>query len=177
VRGRPTVFLDRDGVLTVEKGYICPVDEVEIFPYAEECIRRIHEKGYLAIVITNQSGVARGLFTEEQLLKVHEKIKKETGVDEIYYCPHHLEAKVRKYAIECRCRKPDIGLIEKADRDFGIDLAESYMVGDRAGDILTGKNAGIKTVLLESGYGSKNLEKDVKADFVLNDLRDLLGIL
>lgn len=91
-RSKPVVFLDRDGVLSVEKSYVCSVDELEIFPYAKECVRTIHEKGYLAIVVTNQSGVARGYFTEEQLQEMNRYLMRETGVDAVYYCPHHEKA-------------------------------------------------------------------------------------
>lgn len=168
----PAVFLDRDGVLTVERGHICPVDEVEIFPYAADCIAQIHKKGYLAIVITNQSGVARGLFTEKELLEFHEQLRKKTSVDAVYYCPHYVKGSVKKYAVECECRKPNTGLIKRACLDFKIDGMRSFMVGDRASDIITGKNAGLQTVLLESGYGSRTMEENVKADFVFQDLRE-----
>lgn len=174
---KPAVFLDRDGVITVERGFICQIGEVETFPYASECVRKIHDKGYWAIVITNQSGVARGIFTEEQLVKLHEKIKEESGVDAIYYCPHYVQGKIKKYSVECACRKPGTKLIDNACKDFDIDMKNSYMVGDRAGDVITGINAGIKTVLLQSGYGSMFLEEDVQADFILNDLRDFADII
>jgi len=174
---RPAIFLDRDGVLAVEKGYISLPDEVKLFSYAAECIEKIHKKGYYAIVITNQSGVARGLFTERQLIKEHEQVKKETGVDVIYYCPHHINGNVKEYAIKCNCRKPEIGMIEKACKDFEIEIENSYMVGDRACDIMAGRNAGMKTVLLESGYGSANLEKDIKADYIFCDLREFVAFM
>lgn len=174
---RAAVFLDRDGVVTVERGYITPIKEIELFPYASECVRQIHERGYLAIVITNQSGVARGLFTEKQLVRLHEKIRQETKVDAIYYCPHHPQGNISSYAISCNCRKPKTGLIERACKEFTIDRKKSYMIGDRAVDILTGISAGLKTVLLESGYGSRYLESNIKPDYVLNDLRELTAIL
>ncbi len=174
---KPAVFLDRDGVLTKEKSYICKIEELEIFPYAAECIRRIHEKGYYAIVITNQSGVARGLFTEEELKGMNVYLKRETGIDAVYYCPHHPDGKIIKYRKNCNCRKPNIGMIEKACCDYAIDIGHSYMIGDRASDILTGKKAGLKTILLESGYGTKRLEMDVKPDYVLNDLQMVLDVL
>jgi len=174
---KPAVFLDRDGVLTVEKGYICPICEIEIFPYVKECIKEIHRKNYFAIVITNQSGVARGVFTEEQLLIVNENLIKETEVDAVYYCPHFVYGKVARYSIRCNCRKPDIGLIENACNDFDIDMSQSYMVGDQESDIITGINAGIKTVLLESVYKTELLNKKTSADYVLKDLRELIGII
>jgi D-glycero-D-manno-heptose 1,7-bisphosphate phosphatase len=174
---KPAVFLDRDGVLTEEKGYICSEKDLVIFPYAAECVRKIKEKGYFAIVITNQSGVARGLFSEETLEKIHDRLIRETGVDMVYYCPHHPEGKVSVYSKVCRCRKPGIGLLERACRDFMIDMRNSYMIGDRSSDIRTGQNIGIKTVLLESGYGTAYMEEKVRPDYILNDLREVVQIL
>lgn len=174
---KSAVFLDRDGVLTVEESYVCDAKQLKIFPYAKDCVDKIHRKGYYAIVITNQSGIARGLFSEEELQKMNRILTRETGVDAVYYCPHHPEGTVKKYAVKCNCRKPQTGLLEEACRDFGIDLAKSFMVGDRAGDILTGKAMGIKTVLLESGYGSQRLEQNVQPDYILEDLRKFAEIL
>lgn len=174
---RPAVFLDRDGVLTREKSYVTAPDQLEIFPYAAECVARIQEKGYLAIVITNQSGVARGLFSEEELLKMNDYMTERIGVDAIYYCPHYEQGIIPKYAKMCRCRKPNTGMIELACRDFNIDLSKSCMVGDRASDILTGQKAGIKTILLESGYGCARLEKPVTPDYMLDDLRGVPELL
>lgn len=174
---RPAVFLDRDGVLAEEKGYVASVDELEIFPYAEQCVRQIHEKGYYAIVATNQSGVARGIFTEGELLRMNEYLMLQTGVDAVYYCPHLENGVVERYRQRCKCRKPGTGMFAKACGDYAIDMQKSYMVGDRAGDILAGQNAGVRTILLESGYGTVGLEWDVKPDYVLGDLRDVAGIL
>lgn len=174
---RPAVFLDRDGVLSEEKSYITSVDSLKIFPYTAECIRQIHKKGYYAIVITNQSGVARGLFTESVLHQMNEYLIQQTGVDAVYYCPHHENGVIEKYRKQCDCRKPKTGLIERAYNEYAIDLQRSLIVGDRASDIITGQNAGIKTILLESGYGTAKLENKVKPDYILNDLRDVIGIL
>lgn len=174
---RPAVFLDRDGVLTEERSYITSIDNLRIFPYAAECIKQIHQKGYLAVVITNQSGVARGLLTEDALQEMNVHLMEETGVDAVFYCPHHPEGRVSRYAKNCRCRKPETGLFEKACREYDIDMTNSYMVGDRASDILAGQKAGLKTVLLESGYGTKGLEREVKPNYVFGDLRDVVGIL
>lgn len=174
---KPAVFLDRDGVLAEEKSYITSIEELTIFPYTEECIKAIHEKGYYAIVITNQSGIARGLFTEDVLIKMNECLKRETGVDAIYYCPHHPDGSVGSYKRICKCRKPETGLFEQACHDFNIDMEHSYMVGDRAGDIIAGQRAGIKTVLLESGYGTVRLEENVMPDYIFEDLRAVLQLL
>lgn len=174
---KPAVFLDRDGVLTVENSYVCSAEELEIFPYARECIQQIHKRGFYAIVITNQSGIARGMFAEDELHKMNQILVQETGVDAVYYCPHHPQGIIEKYKVICDCRKPKTGLLERACKDYQIDLDHSYMVGDRAGDILAGMEMGIKTVLLESGYGLERLEQDVKPDYCLADLRMFVEVL
>lgn len=174
---RPAVFLDRDGVLNEERSYIASVNELHIFDYIPECIRQIKKRGYYTIVISNQSGVARGIFTEETLKGINAYLKEETGVDGIYCCPHYLGGKMREYSVDCNCRKPGTGLLERAAIEFEIDMSGSYMVGDRASDIRTGQNIGIKTVLLESGYGTKGLEEQIHADYVMQDLRDFVKIL
>ena len=160
---RPAIFLDRDGVLCEEKGYLHTGDALAIFPYSAECVKTLHDVGYLAIVITNQSGVARGFLTEEDLRRMNHELTELTNVDAIYYCPH-LEN-------SCDCRKPKVGLIDQARADFDIDMSRSWFIGDRASDIQTGINAGIKAALLESGYGLEKLEFDVTPDYVFADLR------
>lgn len=167
---KPAVFLDRDGVLTEEKGYVSKKENLSIFAYAADCIQKIHDKGYYAIVITNQSGVARGMFTEETLQEMNQYLIQHTGVDVVYYCPHCPEE-------DCNCRKPRTGMFEMACKDFAIDMEHSYMVGDRAGDIIAGQNAGICTILLESGYGTARMEKDVLPDYICGDLTEIITIL
>jgi D,D-heptose 1,7-bisphosphate phosphatase len=174
---KPAVFLDRDGVLTEEKGYITSIGELVIFPYVKECIRTIHEKGYYAIVVTNQSAVARGLLSEKQLCEMNRYLMDVTNIDALYYCPHLENGVVARYRKKCSCRKPLTGMVEQACRDFPINLKESFMVGDRAGDILLGKNSGMQTVLLESGYGTQRLEENVAPDYILKDLTDFVKII
>lgn len=169
--------MDRDGVLNEEKGYICSIQDLCIFPYVKECVNRIKRRGYYAIVITNQSGVARGLFTEEELKEMNQYLIQQTGVDAVYCCPHHPDGAVIQYRKICECRKPEIGLLKQADLDYHIDMRHSYMIGDRAGDILTGQRMGIRTVLLESGYGSKGLEDQVSPDYIFKDLSDMVHVL
>ena len=174
---KPAVFLDRDGVLTVEKSYVCSLEDLEVFSYARECVQKMKEKGYYTIVITNQSGVARGLFTEEALKEMNAYLIRKTGVDAIYYCPHYPQGSVQKYSYKCTCRKPELGMIKKSCEDFDIDMEHSYMVGDRASDILLGQRAGVKTILVESGYGTERLEADAKADYVMKNLIEVVNIL
>ena len=174
----PTVFLDRDGVLTIENGYaISSLDEMKIFDYAADCIKSIKDMGYLAIVVTNQSAVAKGIFSIEELNAMNMKLMDDTGVDAIYYCPHHPHGKIPEYTKVCNCRKPEPGLIEQAQKDFNIDMSHSYMIGDRACDILLAENAGLKSVLVNSGYGKDGLEARCKPDYVLADLTEFVQLL
>jgi len=174
---KPAVFLDRDGVLTKEKSYVTSINDLEILPFARKCVQEIKQKGYWAIVVTNQSAVARGMLSEEVLWQMNDYLCQKTGVDAVYYCPHHPKAEIETYRKQCACRKPDSGMFQQAMRDFPIIMEKSYMVGDRATDILAGKKMGLITVLLESGYGIEKLEFDVKADYVLKDLCELCTLL
>lgn len=171
------IFLDRDGVLTVEKGYVTSLEHMEIFPYAQECIDKIHKKDYLAIVITNQSAVGRNMMPEKELLDMNRYLIQKIHVDEIYYCPHWYDENTaeNKYNIKCDCRKPNTRLVEQAINKYNIDTKFSFFVGDRASDIQTGINSGIPTVLLESGYGSKRLEQDIKPDYIFNNLEEFVN--
>lgn len=166
---RPAIFLDRDGVLCVEKSYVTRMDDLDIFQYARACVDEIHQKGYLAICITNQSAVARGILSEDELQKMNVYLVEQTGLDAVYYCPHHPDGNP-PYDITCDCRKPKTGLIQKAVKEWNIDMSRSYMIGDRALDIICGQNAGLKTVLLESGYGTDGLEQEVEPDWIYPDL-------
>ncbi len=166
---KPVIFLDRDGVLTKEKSYVLRKEELEIFDYASACVRKMHDAGYLVLVITNQSAVARGMMTEETLQEMNDILMEETGVDDVFYCPHwHPTDAV------CDCRKPQTGMIQQAMQKYDLDMEHAYFVGDRASDIRTGQNAGIQTVLLESGYGTKRLEEEVTPDYIFEDLRDFV---
>lgn len=173
----PAVFLDRDGVLTIEKKTILHPSQVELCEGAAGCVRRLKDAGFIVVVITNQSGIARGLFTEDELISLHEKLKAETGADAIYYCPHHPEGSVPEYSFICDCRKPKTGMIERACRDFDLDLSRSWIIGDRESDILTGRAAGLKTILVRCGYGEDELTRGVSADVVAANLNEAVEII
>jgi D-glycero-D-manno-heptose 1,7-bisphosphate phosphatase len=154
------VFLDRDGVLVKDTGY---VTNPELLPRVAEAIKLL--KGFLIVVVTNQAGVAKGYFTELQVIAANFQIKtilakQSAFIDKFYYCPHHPEGTVEKYTKECACRKPEIGMLKKAELELDIDLSQSFMVGDKLSDIEVGKSAGCKTVLIGSG----------EADCVAKDL-------
>lgn len=169
---RRAIFLDRDGVICVERSYVTRAADLTPFNFARSCVDDMHEAGYLCIVVTNQSGVARGILPIEELLAMNARLVKELGVDAVYYCPHYEGGSVPEYSIKCDCRKPKTGMIDRACRDFDIDMASSYMVGDRASDIQMGQDAGVRTVLVESGYGTSRLEAEVSPTFIMKDLRD-----
>lgn len=160
---KPAVFLDRDGVLCAEKGYITHPGQLEIFPYTRKCIERFKQAGFYTVCITNQSAVGRKLMTERDLRLIHSKLMEAAGLDKIYVCPH-------APAAGCLCRKPGTGLIDQAAKDLKIDMSRSIMVGDRASDIICGRRAGLRTVLLESGYGTANLEQPAEPDYIFENL-------
>jgi len=152
------VFIDRDGTLSEEVGYINHPERFRLFPYAGEAIRHLNENGWLAIVTTNQAGVARGYFSEEMIETVHKGMKDQLArdgarLDAIYYCAHHPSVGEPPYRFDCDCRKPLPGLITRAVNDFDVDLKTSWMVGDRFSDIQMARNAGVKSAFVLSGYG------------------------
>lgn len=154
---RPAVFLDRDGVISKEIDLLHSADKLELIEGASEAIKFINEKGYLAIIITNQPVIARNLCTFEDLSYIHAKLEtllgeKRAYLNAIYFCPHHPDAgypeERKEYKIKCNCRKPSPGMLLDAAKDWNIDLSNSIMIGDRESDVLAGKNAGVKTSVL-----------------------------
>jgi D-glycero-D-manno-heptose 1,7-bisphosphate phosphatase len=163
IKLRPAIFLDRDGTVTDEVGYINHVSRAKIYPYAAEAVRMLKSTGLPVIIVTNQSGVGRGYFTEEIIGQVHQMVRDAlraagTSIDAFYHCPHHPGAVVAAYRQECRCRKPGTGMPEQAAEEHGIDLSASYVVGDTYRDMQMGFNIGARTVLLMTGYGRGEYE-------------------
>jgi len=148
---RRAVFLDRDGTIGEELGYVNHIDRFQIFPFAAEAIRQLNEAEIPVIVVTNQSGIARNIFPESLVHEVHKKMVAELAkggawIDAIYFCPHKTED-------ACECRKPNPGLLLQAARELGLDLAASWVVGDRYADLEMGHAAGSRGILVMSGYG------------------------
>jgi D-glycero-D-manno-heptose 1,7-bisphosphate phosphatase len=171
---RPAVFLDRDGTLVEEVDHLASVDDLVLYPFSAEAVALLKEKGFRVIVVTNQSGIGRGYFDERSMHTIHDEIqtKLKGAIDGFYYCPH-LPGE------GCRCRKPDFGMIEAACRDFDIDLAKSWMIGDKKIDVETGHNAGIRSAMVATGYGRKHhssLERkpDVAADNLLEAVKAIV---
>ena len=167
---RKAVFLDRDGTVNVEVDYLHRPEDVVLIPGTAEALRKLHEAGYLAIVISNQSGVARGMFGMDAVKAVEKQIcalLKQQGPDipdAFYYCPHHEKGSVPEYSFACECRKPKPGMFLHAAADWQIDPAQSYMIGDRMGDLKAGDAAGCaESILVLTGYGA-NCAEEARAD-------------
>lgn len=176
------VFLDRDGTINYDAGYINHIDNFVMYDYAAQAIRMLNKNGYYVIVITNQSGLGRGFFNEATLEEIHSymvKSLKEQGalIDGIYFCPHDPNAKVEKYKAVCTCRKPETGLVEMAFKDFDIDKSNMYFIGDKHSDIMAGYKSGCKTIMVKTGYGKGDLinkasKWEVKPDKIADTLLD-----
>lgn len=143
------IFLDRDGVINVDNGYVSVVDDFEFIDGVIEALQALKEKGYLLVIITNQSGIARGYFSEEQFHTLTEWMDwsladRGVDLDGVYYCPHHAEDGIGEYKVDCDCRKPKAGMLNEAIEELGIDITQSILVGDKASDIQAGIAAGIK---------------------------------
>jgi D-glycero-D-manno-heptose 1,7-bisphosphate phosphatase len=160
MKTRPAIFLDRDGTLNESVGYVNHPSRFRLFPFAVDAIRTIRDEGYLAILVTNQSGIGRGLFSEEMLGEVHGALARTladggTALDAIYYCPHRPQD-------GCECRKPRSGLLRRAADEWKIDLSRSWMVGDSYSDLEAAFGAGARGALVATGYGEGNWEYERK---------------
>ena len=176
---KPAVFLDRDGTVIEEVGYLNRLDRVSFFPWSVDAIRVLNEAGFLVVIVTNQAGVARGYFDEALVRDTHALIDRRirdggARVDAFYYCPHHPNGVVESLATVCECRKPKPGMLLQAARDLDIDLAASFVVGDRWIDVQMGRAAGSRTVLVRTGYGLEEEARpqEAEADMVADDLME-----
>lgn len=154
---KAAVFLDRDGVLVEDLGLLTRPEELRVLPGVPTALTRLKQAGFALVVITNQPVVARGLARESDVQAVHHSLEASLlaagapRIDAWYYCPHHPKAEVSAYRVICDCRKPRPGMLRQAARDLGLDLAASFMVGDRITDVAAGASAGCRTVLVETG--------------------------
>jgi D-glycero-D-manno-heptose 1,7-bisphosphate phosphatase len=183
------VFLDRDGTLNVEKGYIRNVDDLELISGVAQAIRRLNDAGILAILVTNQTGAARGFYDVEHIRALNDRVatllkeQANAHLDAMFYCPHLAKGVVEAYAIECACRKPEPGMIQQAISQFpDIDLAKSYVLGDKASDVVFAHNAGCQGILLKTGYGKRVLAGKYQAlekepHFVCDDLPQAVDLI
>lgn len=179
---KKAVFLDRDGTIVIHEPYLSSPEQLQLLPNAAEGIRLFKKSGYLVIVITNQSGIARGFFNEERLAVIHKKLMsmlKSEGIeiDDIYYCPHHAEGIVESYKVDCDCRKPKPKMLLNAAKEHNIDLTKSLMIGDSEVDMMAGKNAGCTCVLIKnSTANTTNTTLVENTDFVVKDLLEAAKI-
>lgn len=169
------VFLDRDGTLNQEVDFLRDPDDLVLIPGAAEAVHDFNAAGFFTCVISNQSGVARGKLTEDDLVAVHARLEEHLGagdarLDKILYCPHHPTAGRPPYNIRCDCRKPAPGMLRRAEREFGIDLQSSFVVGDKTIDVQTGQAVGATSILVLTGYGELSVEEcaadGVQPDFI-----------
>ena len=181
--GRPAVFLDRDGTLSEERGYIDRLELIEIFPWTSDAIRLLNRAGFVVVVVTNQSAIGRGIIDLPFLQTVHDAFDRHLArsgarVDRYYYCPHHPDARLPEYRMVCRCRKPGPGMIEQATTDLGLDPSRSFMVGDRLIDVACGHAAGVRSLLVRSGHSAHRGEAPPglsEPDAILNNLMEAVG--
>ena len=154
----PAVFLDRDGTMIEDVGYLDRLERMKLFPYTIDAVRLLNRAGFKVVVVTSQNGVANGVLTEEFLAEAHAHLSRlieAAGgkVEGYYYCPHSLSAPVERYRVDCDCRKPKPGMILAAARDHALDVSRSIVIGDRWRDIEMGIAAGTRAILVETGYG------------------------
>jgi D-glycero-D-manno-heptose 1,7-bisphosphate phosphatase len=152
---RPAAFLDRDGVLNIDRGYTHKSDHLEWIAGAPDAVRLLNEAGYTVIVITNQSGVARGYYEEAAVQQFHAHMQDAlralgAHIDAFYYCPHHPEGTVKEFAVRCRCRKPNPGMLEQAAREWPIDLGRSFLIGDKDDDMAAAAAFNIRGIKFDS---------------------------
>jgi len=176
------IFLDRDGTLNEEDGHVTAPEHFRLYSFAAEAVRLINRSGRKVIVLTNQSGIARDYFTEATLLEIHELMEESlrlqgARIDAIYYCAHHPDYGSPPYRLDCDCRKPKPGLVERAARDFSLDLSRCYVIGDRYRDIEAGHAVGVCGVMVMTGLGRGEYERERRLwprqpDHLAEDLLD-----
>ena len=179
----PAVFLDRDGTLIEEVGYLDRPERVELYPWSVDAIRALNRAGLRIVLVSNQSGVARGFFSEEVVQRVHDRIADLLAhggatIDAYYYCPHHPDGKVPAYARQCECRKPGRALVDRAVRELGVNPGRSFTVGDRWLDIALARHIGARGLLVRTGYGSSEEGRPpegLAADAVVDNLVQAAG--
>jgi D-glycero-D-manno-heptose 1,7-bisphosphate phosphatase len=184
----PAVFIDRDGTLNEDFGYIADPKDLVLYPFAGLAVRLLNDNGVKAIVVTNQSTVARGYCSEQMIEIIHAKLREElhkqgAHLDAVYYCPHHPEIGQEQYQRDCCCRKPKAGMLLQAAREHNIDLERSYVIGDKTLDIEMAKSVGARGALVLTGYGpdsirrlkGKALQPDFISDNVLAAVRTILA--
>ncbi|MCU5771278.1 D-glycero-beta-D-manno-heptose 1,7-bisphosphate 7-phosphatase [Erwiniaceae bacterium BAC15a-03b] len=174
----PAIFLDRDGTVNVDHGYVHEIDNFEFIDGVIDAMRELKNMGFALVLVTNQSGIARGMFTEDQFISLTEWMDwsladREVDLDGIYFCPHHPDATEDAYRQQCDCRKPQPGMLLSAQQELNIDMSASYIVGDKIEDMLAGKAAGVGIKVLVRSGKPVTAEGEAAADWVINSLAEL----
>jgi len=181
---RPAVFLDRDGTLIEDQGYLDRLELLSVFPWTADAVRLLKRAGFVTVIVTNQSAVGRGIIDEAFLQQVHGVLNAKLAagggaVDHVYFCPHIHDAQIERYRQVCECRKPRPGMIERACRELDLDASRSVMVGDRWLDVACGRAAGARGILVRTGHGAEEEQvpppPGVGADAILNNLMEAAG--
>jgi D-glycero-D-manno-heptose 1,7-bisphosphate phosphatase len=170
---RNAIFLDRDGTINIEKNYLYKIEDWEWIPGAIEAICSFRGAGYAVVIVTNQAGIARGFYSEEDLLRLNKFISEQlaaygTRIDAFYHCPHHPE-----FTGECECRKPKAGMLLRAAEELNLDLTQSWMIGDQITDIQAAEAAGVKSLMVRAGYGAGDSIKIPSATLIFPAISDM----
>ncbi len=187
---KSTAFIDRDGTINIDGGYINHPDNFEIYPFAAQALRMLNMAGWQVVIITNQSGIGRGFYTTEIMNEIHAKMYKHlesqgVRIDGLYYCPHDPNSKIEEYRKDCDCRKPKTGMFEQAIRELPVDTKNMMIVGDKYGDMEAGFKIGAKTIMVNTGYGRGEFvqksarwprQPDHRAENLLEAARIITGI-
>ncbi len=176
------VFLDRDGVINEDKGYVHRIEDFKIYPEVFPALKKLQEAGYKLLIVTNQSGIALDYYTEEDFKKLTDYMlnvfeKEGIHIDKVYYCPHHENGTNPKYTLKCECRKPESGMIRKGIEEFNIDPSKSFLIGDKENDIKAAHKEGVKAILVKTGQGMKyvdNTEADYTAENILDAVENII---
>jgi len=183
---KAAIFLDRDGTINKEVGHLSNQEQFELIEGVDEAISKINKGGFLVVVVTNQPVIARGELKDSELKVIHNKMdtllgQKGAYIDRLYYCPHHTDmgfkGEVKALKFDCDCRKPKIGMFIKAKKDLNIALEKSWVIGDSTRDILAAKNAGIKSILVKTGYAGEDRSYEVTSDFVAENLNKAVELI
>ena len=173
------VLLDRDGVVTPEPSYYAhKLSQLAFIPKSAEAIRLLNEHGYLVVIVSNQAGIAHGYYQEADTALFNKAMVEKLAyvdarIDAVYYCPHHTEAKVAKYRVNCDCRKPEPGMLLRAEKELNINLKQSFMIGDKLSDIEAGKRVGCNTIMVQTGQGEEQLKNSsIECSYIADDLYD-----
>ena len=180
---RPAVFLDRDGTIIEERGYLDRLELLELYPFTVDAIRLLNRAGFATVVVTNQGGIGRGIIDEPFLQHVHETLDARLAagrarIDRYYFCPHHPDAVIPELRQKCGCRKPAAGMIERACREMSLDPGRSVMIGDRRLDVVCGNAAGTRSILVRTGHGAHEealAPGTARPDAILNNLMEAVG--